>query len=99
MRRIHLKIDIGGTVGAAAWSAITPFSEEDASLFGPQQGSSGPCLHKTSEPHAGGEWWGAVVMVNNNFLAEYVLPHYLDQPRVLDAFIEPEEGGPDQSGA
>lgn len=91
VRRIRLRIDIAGTVGEEVWTALKPFPDAGSAIFGPQQGSAGPCRHASNEPHLKGEWWGAMVTVNNNFLAEYALPHYLEQPRVLDAVIEPAE--------
>ena len=91
MRRVRLKIDIGGTIGNEAWNALKPFAEEEAAAFGPQHGSSGPCQHSPDQPHLNGEWWGATVTVSSNFLAEYALPHYLEQPRVIDGYIEPAE--------
>ncbi len=91
VRNIRLKIDIGGTVGQEVWNQLVPFAEETSARFGPGEGSSGPCQHAPSQPHLSGEWWGAVVCVENNFLAEYALPHYLEQPRVIDAYIEPEQ--------
>ena len=94
MRNIRLKIDITGTIGDEAWSSLKPFSDEQSVLFGPEQGSGGPCHHPAVEPHRSGEWWGAIVTVEDNFLAEYALPHYLEQPRVLDAFIDQDGDGP-----
>ena len=88
MRRVRLKIDISGTLGDEAWGSLRPFAEVKSAHFGPGQGSSGPCRHAPSEQHSPGEWWGAVITVEANFLADYALPHYLEQARVLDAFIE-----------
>jgi len=88
MRSIRMRIDISGTKGEEAWKQLRHFSEAQMLEFGPQEGSSGPCLHSLAEPHLPGEWWGAVVGVEHHFLAEYVLPHYLEQSRVLDAYIE-----------
>ena len=87
-RTIHLKIDISGTVGDEAWASLNHF-DSLASGFGHQYGSSGPCRHAANEPHAEGEWRGGFVRVER-VLAEFALPHYLDQPRVLHAEIEPD---------
>ena len=89
MRTIHLKIDLSGTVGDEAWTNLIHFAEIGETGFGHQHGSSGPCRHPAYQPHPPGEWRGAYVKVER-FLAEYALPHYLDQPRVLVAEIEPE---------
>jgi hypothetical protein len=88
MRRLRMKIDISGTVGDDAWRKLNHFSEVKGGEFGPACGSGGPCRHAADQPHAAGEWWGAVIDVGNNFVAEYALPHYLEQPRVIDAYIE-----------
>ncbi len=88
MRSIRLQIDISGTVGERAWEEIHHFLAVQSSRFGAMEGSSGPCPHRPEEPHPHGEWRGAVVVIENNFLAEYALSHYLEQPRVLDATIE-----------
>jgi len=89
VRIISLKIDISGTVGNEAWEKLKHFDEVVESGFGHQYGSSGPCRHAAEQPHAAGEWRGAFVKVDR-FLAEFALPHYLDQERVLDAEILPE---------
>ncbi len=89
MRTIHLKIDLGGTVGDQAWTSLKHFEEIAGSGFGHQHGSSGPCRHPADQPHPPGEWRGAFVKVEG-FLADYALPHYLEQPAVLDAEIAPE---------
>ena len=88
-----LQVDISGTLGHDAWEEIKPFSAEQGASFGPDNGSGSPCLHEYTEPHLPGEWWGAVVIVESNFMADFALPHYLDQPRVLDAYIEDVEEG------
>lgn len=89
VRTISLKIDISGTVGNEAWENLNHFAEIRDNGFGHQYGSSGPCRHPPEEPHRPGEWRGAFVKVDR-FLAEFALPHYLDQERVLDAEILPE---------
>ncbi|OFW44000.1 MAG: hypothetical protein A3J28_12815 [Acidobacteria bacterium RIFCSPLOWO2_12_FULL_60_22] len=83
-----MQIDISGTVGETAWEELRHFDGIRGSRFGPEEGSSGPCPHPPEEPHLPGEWCGAVVEFQNNFLAEYALPHYLEQARVLNAYIE-----------
>ena len=90
MRRVRLQIDISGTLGDEAWRELHHFAEIHGGVFGPQEGSSGPCDHAPHEPHRDGEWCGAVVFVED-FLAEYALPQYLEQPRVMDAYIEEAE--------
>ena len=92
MRKLRLQIDISGTIGDAAWNGLRHFSEVQSSHYGPEEGSSGPCRHEPGEPHPAGEWRGAVVILEG-FLAEYALPHYLKQPRVLDAYIDADTGG------
>lgn len=89
MRIISLKIDICDTVGNQAWETLNHFAEIADCGFGHQYGSSGPCRHPPDRPHPPGEWRGAFVKVDP-FLAEFALPHYLDQQRVLDAEILPE---------
>jgi len=86
--RIRLQIDIGGTVGTDAWDVLRQYEEASGGRFGPAEGSSGPCRHPSDAPHAAGEWWGAVVLVENHLLAEYAVAHYLEQPRVKDAYID-----------
>ncbi len=88
-RTISLKLDLSGTVGDEAWTELKHFAEIAGSGFGHQHGGSGPCRHEAGQPHPPGEWRGAFVKVDR-FLAEFALPHYLDQPRVLEAEIEPE---------
>ena len=83
-----MQIDISETVGEAAWEELRHFDGIQGSRFGPEEGTSGPCPHPPEEPHLPGEWCGAVVELQNNFLAEYALPHYLEQARVLNAYIE-----------
>ena len=95
MRRLRLQIDISGTIGEAAWESLHHFPDIQSSHYGPEEGSSGPCLHESSEPHHAGEWRGAVVTLES-FLAEYALPHYLKQTRVIDAYIEADVGGLEQ---
>ncbi|MBI1955004.1 MAG: hypothetical protein HYS38_01260 [Acidobacteria bacterium] len=88
MRRVRLQIDISGTLGDAAWRDLHHFAEIHGGVFGSEEGSSGPCEHSPHEPHRDGEWCGAVIEVENHLLAEYAVAHYLEQPRVMDAYVE-----------
>ena len=88
MTQIRLKIDIGGTVGTEAWDRLRHYEEISGGRFGQQEGSSGPCRHEPDEPHRKGEWCGAVIELDNHLLAEYAVAHYLEQPRVLDAYLD-----------
>jgi len=87
VKKLRLQIDISGTAGEAAWRSLNHFPDVWSSRYGPELGSSGPCRHHPHEPHREGEWCGAVLILDD-FLAEYALPHYLEQARVLDASIE-----------
>ena len=40
------------------------------------------------ECHIGPENGGAVILVDQHLLAEYAVAHYLEQPRVKDAYID-----------
>ena len=95
MRKLRLQIDISGTTGNEAWERLHHFSEIHSSRCSPEEGSSGPCLHEPGEPHPAGEWRGAVVILES-FLAEYALPHYLEQARVIDAYIDADTGETDR---
>ncbi|MBI3895479.1 MAG: hypothetical protein HY313_06070 [Acidobacteria bacterium] len=90
VRRVRLKIDIGGTIGDAAWKDLRHFSEILGGVFGPEEGSSGSCEHAPHEPHRDGEWCGALIEVENHLLAEYAVAHYLEQSCVIDAYEETE---------
>jgi hypothetical protein len=83
-----LKIDVGGTVGTAAWDNLRHFDEISSGRFGPDEGSGGPCAHAPNEPHRPGEWFGAVVLLEKHLLAEYAVAHYLEQSRVMDAYLD-----------
>ena len=83
-----MKIDLEGTVGDAAWRGLQQFPEALSGRFGPDEGTSGPCDHYDAEPHLPGEWWGAVIEVENHLLAEYAMAHYLEQSRVLDVYLD-----------
>ena len=88
MTRIRLQIDIGGTVGNEAWDNLRHYEEVSSGRFGPEEGTGGPCRHQPNEPHLAGEWCGAVILVQHHLLAEYAVAHYLEQPRVKDAYID-----------
>ena len=88
MTRIRLQIDIGGTVGTEAWDHLRHFAEVSSCWFSSEEGSSGPCEHPPNEPHRKGEWCGAVIELENHLLAEYAVAHYLEQPQVIDAYLD-----------
>jgi hypothetical protein len=92
VKRIRLRIDLSGTLGNEAWDRLPHFGEVSGGWFSPEEGSSGPCRHAAEEPHAPGEWCAAVIELENHLLAEYALAHYLEQPQVLDAYLD--ERGP-----
>lgn len=85
---VRLKIDIAGTVGDEAWRRLRHFEEIQSASFGPQHGSSGECQHAPQAPHARGEWRGARIRLQTPLLAQYAVPHYLEQERVIDADVE-----------
>jgi hypothetical protein len=85
---IRLQIDMSGTVGTEAWDHLRHYEEVSSGRFGHEEGSSGPCQHPPGEPHREGEWCGAVVLLEHHLLAEYAVAHYLEQPRVKDAYID-----------
>ena len=85
---VKLKIDLGGTVGDEAWRQIIHFGEERAAYFGAEFGGT-RCRHAPEAPHADGEWQGAAIELSTALLAQYAVSHYLEQPRVLDADVEP----------
>ena len=87
MAIVRLKIDVSGTRGDEAWKNLKQFDQIQSAAFGPQFGSSGPCKHAPSEPHAKGEWIGAEIRVQTPLLAQYAMSHYLEQNRVLDADV------------
>lgn len=95
MKKLRLQIDISGTMGEAAWRSLSHFPDVRSSRYGPELGSSGPCQHHPQEPHREGEWCGGVLVLDD-FLAEYALPHYLEQARVLDACIEASDKSPSE---
>lgn len=88
MASVRLKIDISGTVGDQAWRRIRHFDEIQGAEFGPQHGSSGECRHAPHQPHARGEWRGALIRLQTPLLAQYAVSHYLEQEGVLDADVE-----------
>jgi len=77
---------------AGRWAARpgrnSNISQISSALFSPEEGSSGACDHAAGEPHRAGEWCGAVIEVENHLLAEYAVAHYLEQPRVTDAYMD-----------
>lgn len=88
MASVRLKIDISGTVGDEAWRGIRHFGEIQSIEYGAQHGSGGECKHPPDQPHAKGEWRGAVIRLQTPLLAQYAMSHYLEQERVLDADVE-----------
>jgi hypothetical protein len=87
MAIVKLKIDVAGTVGDEAWQNLRQFEEIQSAAFGPRFGSSGVCKHAAELPHAKGEWIGAEITLETPLLAQYVVSHYLEQDRVLDADV------------
>ena len=87
MTVVRLKIDVSGTVGDEAWRNLRQFDEIQSAAFGPKFGSSGACKHPPDQPHAKGEWIGAEIGLETPLLAQYAVPHYLEQDRVLDADV------------
>jgi len=84
---VRLKIDVSGTVGDAAWRDIQQFEQIQSADFGPQFGSGGRCNHAPDAQHGRGEWIGAEIRLQTPLLAQYAVPHYLKQERVLDADV------------
>jgi len=87
MATVRLKIDVSGTLGNEAWTNLQQFDQIQSAAFGPQFGSSGPCKHPPTEPHAKGEWIAAEIRLQTPLLAQYAVSHYLEQERVLDADV------------
>lgn len=87
MSTVRLKIDVSGTVADQAWKNIQQYDQIQSADFGPQFGSGGRCNHALNAPHAKGEWIGAEIKLENPLLAQYVVSHYLEQERVLDADV------------
>ena len=87
MAIVSLKIDVSGTRGTEAWDRLRQFDQIQSAKFGPEFGSSGPCKHSPSDPHARGEWIGAEIRLQTPLLAQYAVAHYLEQERVLDADV------------
>jgi len=75
-------------MGTEAWDRLRHYEEVSGGRFGPEEGASGECEHLPTEPHRAGEWFGAVVLLEEHILAEYAVAHYLEQPRVKDAYID-----------
>lgn len=91
MIRVRIKIKVAGTIGTQAWDELQQFSEATSGRFGPDEGQGRECTHAPEQPHGYGEWFGAVVLVREHITAEYAVAHYLEQPRVLDAYIDGQE--------
>ncbi|HZS50470.1 MAG TPA: hypothetical protein VFA54_06405 [Bryobacterales bacterium] len=86
MKLLRVKVDIGGTRNEEAWTGMKHFEEvppheEIFRLF---------CGHDANQPHPAGEW-GEATLKFEDFIAEYAIAHYLKQPRVIDANIEPDK--------
>jgi len=84
MKLVRVKVDISGTQGHEAWTRIRPFEEVEPSeeifrLF---------CAHHPFQAHPPGEW-GEATLRFEDFIAEYAVAHYLKQPGVIDADVEP----------
>jgi hypothetical protein len=87
MSTVTLKIDISGTVGDEAWRNLRQFEEIEAASFGLRSGSDGVCNHPVGTPHLKGEWISVEIQVETALLAQYVVSHYLEPERVLDADV------------
>lgn len=86
MKLVRVKVDIGGTWGDEAWRALRHYEEVEPHetwfrLF---------CGHPPDQPHSPGEW-GEATLKFEDFIAEYVVAHYLKEPGVIDADIEQAE--------
>jgi len=86
--RIHLKIDLSGTIGDQAWRSLQHYEEMNEAHYGPAFGSSESCNHAPDQPHRPGEWVGAMIVLPTPIIAQYAIRHYLNQPRVLDAEMD-----------
>jgi hypothetical protein len=89
--RVRLRIEVARTVGTRAWDELLHYSEASGGRFGPEEGAGRECTHSPADPHEYGEWFGAVILVDEYISAEYAVAHYLEQPRVLDAYIDGRE--------
>ena len=88
MKLLRVKVDVSGTKGDDAWTQMKHFDEvpprsELFRLF---------CGHGPDEVHTRGEW-GEATLRFEDFIAEYAIAHYLKQPGVIDANIEPDDEG------
>lgn len=86
MKLVRVKVDLGGTRGDEAWTTMRHFEEVEPReavfrLF---------CGHDPDQLHRPGEW-GEATLKFEDFIAEYAVAHYLKQPGVIDADVEPEE--------
>lgn len=91
MVRVRLRIHVAGTLGTQAWDELEHYSEVAGGRFGPEEGVGRVCEHPPQLPHEAGEWFGAVILVHEHITAEYAVSHYLEQPRILDAYIDGQE--------
>ena len=91
MTRIRLRINVAGTIGTQAWDELRHFDEISGGRFEQDEGAGGECRHSPESPHLPGEWIGAVILVDKYLIAEYAVAHYLEQPRILDAYIDGQE--------
>lgn len=91
MIRVRLRIKVAGTTGTQAWDCLIHYGEASSGRFGPEEGMGRECAHPPDAPHGNGEWFGAVILVAEHITAEYAVAHYLEQPRVLDAYIDGRE--------
>jgi hypothetical protein len=85
MKIVRVKVDIGGTRGDEAWTAMPHFEEVEPR----EQTFRLFCGHEPDQLHPPGEW-GEASLKFENFIAEYAVAHYLKQPGVIDADVEPE---------
>jgi hypothetical protein len=84
MKLVRVKVDISGTLGEEAWTAMPQFEEVEPR----EQIFRTFCGHGPGEVHGPGEW-GEATLLFEDFIAEYAVAHYLRQDRVLDADLEP----------
>ena len=84
MKLVRVKVDIGGTRGVEAWTAMRRFEEVEPR----EEIFRAFCCHENDELHGPGEW-GEATLEFEDFIAEYAVAHYLKQPRVIDADVEP----------
>lgn len=88
MPTVKLKLDLSGTVGEGAWRNLRHFDLADGSFLDSPRESRQTCNHPAVAAHLQGECVGATIQVETMLLAQYVVSHYLEQDRVLDADVE-----------